>query len=541
MNAHHAERKLYLERQVGLKHIEALESRRLLSATAAFFHKTLAADSTDIQGFTPSQVSKAYGFDTISFSNGGIKGDGTGQTIAVVDAFNDRKVVSDLAVFDQKFNLPAPPTLKVVNQTGGSILPANNAGWASEIALDVEWVHAVAPQANLLLVESRNGSEASLLAATRYAASAPGVSVVSMSWGFNESVSQLKMDQSLLTPAGHAGVTFVTAAGDNGAAAGAGWPASSPSVLSVGGTNLTLDSSGNYGSERSWSDTGGGYSRYEAEPSYQQTAQQSGARSTPDVAYDADPNTGFAVYDSIPYQGATGWQEIAGNSAGAPQWAAIVAIANQGRATNGLAPLDGLSQTLPSLYSVYAPAGSSGNSAYTADFHDVEDAGDNRADTPATLNYDTATGLGSPKASQIVDLLVADPSTTPSSSVSLSATFFGSQPIIVSEGHQGSATLVLTNLTGTKLAGSAQINVYASNDSYLDASDTLLINRPTVTVHLGRHRQTRIQIHFVAPKDQTPGTYYLLASMAISPLTGGQTLTDVASIGTSSADANLGG
>lgn len=525
-----------------MKHIEALESRRLLSATAAFFHKTLAAGTSDIQGFTPSQVSKAYGFDNIIFNNGTLKGDGTGQTIAVVDAFNDRKVVSDLAVFDQKFNLPAPPTLKVVNQTGGSVLPANNAGWASEIALDVEWVHAVAPQANLLLVESRNGSEASLLAATRYAASAPGVSVVSMSWGFNESLSQLKMDQSLLTPAGHAGVTFVTAAGDNGAAAGAGWPASSPNVLSVGGTNLTLDSSGNYGSERSWSDTGGGYSRYEPEPSYQQTAQQSGARSTPDVAYDADPDTGFAVYDSIPYQGAVGWQEIAGNSAGAPQWAAIVAIANQGRALNGFAPLDGVSQTLPSLYSVYAPAGASGNATYTADFHDVEDAGDNRADTPATLNYDTATGLGSPKASQIVDLLVADPSMNPSSSsTSLSATFAGSQPIIVGAGRQGSAALVLTNLSGTKLTGTAQINVYASNDSYLDASDPLLITHPTVTVRLGSHKQTRVQIHFVAPKDQVPGTYYLLASMNFSPLVGGQTVTDIASIGTSSADANLGG
>lgn len=537
-------RNSYLERQVRLRHIEVLESRRLLSATAAFFHRTIAApvDPSSIQGFTPSQVSKAYGFDNISLGSGTVAGDGSGQTIAIVDAFNDRKVASDLAVFDQQFKLPAPPTLKVVSQTGGSVLPANNAGWASEIALDVEWAHAVAPEANLLLVESRNGSESSLLAASRYAASVPGVSVVSMSWGFNESLSQLKMDQSLLTPAGHAGVTFVSAAGDNGAAAGAGWPASSPSVLSVGGTNLTLDASGNYGSERSWSDTGGGYSRYEPEPAFQQTAQQSGARSMPDVAYDADPDTGFAVYDSIPYQGETGWQEIAGNSAGAPQWAAIVAIADQGRALNGLASLDGVSQTLPSLYSVYAPAGTSGNSTYTTDFHDVEDAADNRADTPATLNYDTATGLGSPKVSQIVDLLVADPSTTPASSdTSLSATFAGTQPIIVGEGHQGSATLVLTNLSGIKLAGRAQINVYASNDSYLDASDTLLITHPTVTIRLGSRKQTRIQIHFIAPKDQTPGTYYLLASMTFSPLTGGQTLTDLASIGTSSADANLGG
>ena len=107
-------------------------------------------------GFNPQQLQHAYGFDQITFQNGNntIQGDGSGQTIAIVDAYNQPNIVSDLAAFDTAFNLPAPPTFQVVNQTGGSTLPTSDPDWGLEISLDVEWAHAMAPGANILLVEA---------------------------------------------------------------------------------------------------------------------------------------------------------------------------------------------------------------------------------------------------------------------------------------------------------------------------------------------------------------------------------------------------
>src|SRR5205085_7758313 len=102
--------------------------------------------------------------------------------------------------------------------------------------------------------------------------------------------------------------------------------------------------------------TSGGYSQVESEPSWQASVQSTGVRTTPDVSYNGDPNTGFAVYDSLPDQGFSGWQVVGGTSAGAPQWAALVAIANQGRALAGAGSLDGVSQTLPLLYGLYTAA-----------------------------------------------------------------------------------------------------------------------------------------------------------------------------------------
>ncbi len=186
------------------------------------------------------------------------------------------------------------------------------------------------------------------MAAVNYARHLAGVSVVSISWGGSEfvdysggeSASQLTLDSDFTTPAGHTGVTFVASAGDSGYNDGVQWPASSPNVVSVGGTSLeTSDNAGTYVDEGPWrgnyEGTSGGFSQYETEPAYQEIAQQTGARSTPDVGYNADPDVGFATYDSIQYQGYTGWQVVGGTSAGAPQWAALFAIADQGRAVRG--------------------------------------------------------------------------------------------------------------------------------------------------------------------------------------------------------------
>ena len=133
--------------------------------------------------------------------------------------------------------------------------------------------------------------------------------------------------------------------------------------------------------------TSGGFSKDELEPAYQRIAQQSGFRSDPDVAYNADPDTGYAVYDSLDNGGEVGWQVVGGTSAGAPQWAALVAIADQGLALAGKGTLDGISQTLPALYSVFSPPGASGYATYTSYFNPIVSGG-----------FGISTGLGSPKA-----------------------------------------------------------------------------------------------------------------------------------------------
>jgi len=156
--------------------IEALEARELLSGTTT--------TSTTIQGYTPAEISQAYGFDSVSLDNGAVAANGAGQTIAIVDAYNDPDIFSDLATFDSKFGLPAPPNFAVVNQGGTSATSiAISPMWSGEISRDVEWIHASAPGANILLVEASSASLSDLTAAVTYASHVPGVSVVSLSWG----------------------------------------------------------------------------------------------------------------------------------------------------------------------------------------------------------------------------------------------------------------------------------------------------------------------------------------------------------------------
>src|SRR5205809_4483431 len=165
---------------------EALETRTLLSVVShlrAHTHVDFRPHIVNsvVSGFTPQQVRHAYGFDQVSFS-GGIKGDGAGQTVAIVDAFDNPSISSDLHTFDSKFGLSDAPVFKKISQTGGSTSSiSRDSGWAWETALDVEWAHAVAPKSNILLVEANSDSLDDLLTAVDYARKAPGVSAVSMS------------------------------------------------------------------------------------------------------------------------------------------------------------------------------------------------------------------------------------------------------------------------------------------------------------------------------------------------------------------------
>ena len=271
--------------------------------------------------------------------------------------------------------------------------PSSNAGWDLEISLDVEWMHAIAPLAKIMLVETASTSYSSLLGGDTYAA-AHGATVVSNSWGGSESSNEASYDSTFT---GYTGVTFVFSAGDGGVQE---YPAESPNVVAVGGTTLSHDSSYNWSAETGWTDGGGGVSKYESSPSYQ-TGLGYSKRASPDVSYDADPNTGFAVYDSVRYDGGVGWWQVGGTSAGAPQWSALIALANEGRVALGKGTLNGISQTLPDLYAL--STGTDGSEA----LYDVT-AGKNGVGS-AGAGFDLVTGLGTPRRSDlVVQSLVSD-------------------------------------------------------------------------------------------------------------------------------------
>ncbi|HTQ39327.1 MAG TPA: S53 family peptidase [Pirellulales bacterium] len=386
--------------------IETLEVRQVLSASTASLLVTPNllvvpdANSSTVQGFSPAQIKAAYSFSGITF--GSTVATGAGETIAIVDAYNDPNIVSDLATFDKQFGLAAPPSFKVVNESGGTSLPQNDQGWAAEIALDVEWAHSIAPGANILLVEASSANTSDLDKAEDFARNASGVVVVSNSWGGSEYNGESSEDAHFTSPSGK-GVAFTVAAGDDGT--GAEYPSASPDVVSVGGTSLRVTSSGSYSSESVWSDGGGGDSRYEGLPSYQ-TGLGISNRGTPDVSYDANPNTGVAVYDSY---GSGGWAEYGGTSIGAPQWAGLIALADQGRS---LAHESSLSNVQDVLYALPK-----------SDFHDITSGSDGNS---AATGYDLASGLGTPIASSVIRDLVAYTGST---------TFTQASPVTTTRGH----------------------------------------------------------------------------------------------------------
>ena len=243
-----------------------------------------------------------------------------------------------------------------------------------------------------MLVEASSASDTDLLAAVKYAAA--HANVVSMSWGGGEFSGETSYDSAYFArPAWRSWRPRAIGAP-------ASWPSASPNVLSVGGTALTLGAGNVWSSETGWSDSGGGPSAVESQPSYQKgvVTQTSTARATPDVAYDASPSTGVAVYDSVPYEGTTyGWLEVGGTSAGAPQWSALLAIADQGRAPE-------------------RPTGARQHESAGSDEHPVQEPGrlprhhqrheHGHPHYSAGPGYDYVTGLGSPMANLVVGSLV---------------------------------------------------------------------------------------------------------------------------------------
>ncbi|HEX4131203.1 MAG TPA: S53 family peptidase [Pirellulales bacterium] len=454
---------------------EELEQRQLLSATdiATPLYDVVADATKGPSGYSPAQMAQAYGFNQVA---GGLNGAGT--TIAIVDAYSDPNLVSDVAVFDKQFGL-APINLTVVNQTGGSKLPAANAGWAAEIALDVEWAHAMAPGAKILLVEATNNSMSNLLAAENYARNAAGVVVVSNSWGSSEFSSETSDDSYFTTPTGHQGVTFTVAAGDSGAPAE--YPSSSPNVLSVGGTTLKLTASGAWSSETVWSDGGGGMSKYEAKPSYQSSLSIA-RRGTPDVSYDANPSTGVSVYNTY---GGSGWAVYGGTSIAAPQWAAIIAIADEGRIQ---AHEGSLSNAQAVLYSLPS-----------SDFHDIASGNDGNG---AGKGYDLASGLGSPYAQFVIRDLIAYKGTVSASYV-----------------KPATMMLVLNGITlsshGTEFGGDTSGDGARADDA--DNASSVSLTTPTTNVSSQTAAINVVSSGVSQPTQQAADRWLASATLIISP------------------------
>jgi subtilase family serine protease len=277
-------------------------------------------------GLSPAQIKAAYAWPTKLNA-------GAGKTIAIVDARDNPSVEADLAVFDKQYGLPectsANGCFTKVDSTGGTNYPPYSKGWEFEIEIDVQWAHAIAPGAKILLVEAKTANLADMLAAEDYARQ--HAQYVSNSWIIG-STQELKNEADLDSHFVQTGVSFFAGSGDVGLVTY--YPSASPNVISVGGSQLNFNSDGTLQSETGWAAGGGGCSKYEianpAQSSFAYYGQVGcgGFRATPDVAAVASQDSRVSVYDSNPCGFPCGpWWGAYGTSVGSPLWAARAADA----------------------------------------------------------------------------------------------------------------------------------------------------------------------------------------------------------------------
>jgi subtilase family serine protease len=383
----------------------------------------MAAGST-VTTYTPAQIRAAYGLPALPTSWSGLSATqaaqmGAGQTIYIVDAQHNPNAAAELAAFNQKFGLPACTTKAIAataalplgkasatacefsvvynTATGGmtGTAPAYNAGWATEIALDVQWAHATAPLARIVLIESADASLNSLLGGIKLA-NAMGPGIVSMSFGALEGNWTASVDSAFTA----ANMTYLAATGDSGAAVS--WPSVSPNVVAVGGTTLSYSGTGTR-SEIVWSGTGGGVSAYTPAPSYQTNAVPGlgtvTRRAVADVAFNADPASGQYVAVMTPGATTPSWMSVGGTSLSTPQWAGLIAIAN---ATRALSSKPALGSPHAVLYGQISTV----PGTYASVFADITKGSDGTcALCTAKAGYDVPTGLGTPNVSGLLSAL----------------------------------------------------------------------------------------------------------------------------------------
>jgi subtilase family serine protease len=305
------------------------------NAGAALCHAHVVTDARGTphvtpapSGYGPTQFRTAYNLPS---------GAPVAQTIAIVDAYDSPTIASDLSAYSSAFGLPACTTsngcFKKVNQNGvvGSY-PRKDAGWALEIALDVEVAHAICPNCKVLLVEASSNSFSNLAAAVNTAARL-GATQISNSYGGGE-----WSGESGVTAFNHPGIAITASSGDSGY--GASFPAADPHVVAVGGTTLTLGAGSAWAGESVWSGSGSGCSAYLSAQAWQTSLSSwsltgcGTKRGIADVAADADPATGAAVYDTTTYQGRSGWFKVGGTSLSAPLIAGVYALAGNAASTS---------------------------------------------------------------------------------------------------------------------------------------------------------------------------------------------------------------
>jgi subtilase family serine protease len=463
---------------------EHLASARMHVASAQVSAGSAAATrSLASTVFTPAQIRAAYGLPdlpaiTTSLTPAQAANLGAGQTIYIIDAYHDATALADLNVFSTKFGLPtctqvgiAPTaalplgaasskcTLSVVEATSSgtmtSTVPAYSGTWAPESKLDVQWAHAIAPLARIVLIETPNSMSNYILGAIALA-NKMGPGVVSMSFAFPDPGWAASVDSRFTTP----GMTYLAATGDVGGQVA--WPAVSPNVVAVGGTGMNWSpATGRY--EQAWASGGGGVSAYESAPSYQADITVGGAkpshRAVADVAFNANPTTGQYVSLTLP-NAAQAWSAYGGTSIGTPQWAGIIAVANAIRANAGKNPLGDIHSLL------YGSIGAvPGN--YSAAFADIVD-GTNGSCTicKATAGFDTATGWGTPNVSALMPLLTGGASAATAAAPAIS---------VPGGSLTGKASVALSASLGiTAPAGSTTYTVSgAPSGATVDATGTL--------------------------------------------------------------------
>jgi subtilase family serine protease len=339
--------------------------------------------TSSVAGYHPSDLQSAYKLPSSTA--------GSGQTVAIVDAYDDPRAATDVGTYRSQFGLtplatcsvssthitsPGGPCFAKVGQSGSTTtLPRGNGGWAQEESLDVDMVSAICPNCNIVLVEASSASLANLGSAVNEAAKL-NANVISNSYGGNESSSDTSYDSSYYQ---HPGIAVVASSGDSGY--GSEYPATSQYVTAAGGTSLATSSTTRGWSETAWSSAGSGCSGYDPRPSWQSSvANITGAcarRAEADVSAVADPNTGVSVYDSYSYQGASGWLVFGGTSVASPIIGSVYALAGNAASV---------------LYGSYPYS-------HTSSLFDVTSGSNGSCGTTvcnATAGWDGPTGLGTP-------------------------------------------------------------------------------------------------------------------------------------------------
>ncbi|WP_369390746.1 peptidase S8 [Streptomyces sp. CG1] len=349
------------------KNVMACNALQVTGGTPASAHAESALTAAAApSGYGPASLQSAYNLPSAS--------GGSGQTVAIVDAYDDPNAESDLAVYRAQYGLPACTTaggcFKKTDQSGGTKYPRGNSGWAEEISLDLDMVSAACPNCKILLVEASSASMTNLGTAVNTAVRL-GARFVSNSYGGSESSSDATYDSSYFN---HPGVAITVSSGDGGY--GVQYPAASKYVTAVGGTSLKTASTTRGWTDTVWSGAGSGCSAYDAKPSWQQDSGCAN-RTVADVSAVADPNTGVAVYDT--YGQGTGWMVFGGTSASSPLIAAVYALA--GAPSSGSYPASFPYAHTSALNDVTSGSNGSCGGSYLC---------------TGTTGYDGPSGLGTP-------------------------------------------------------------------------------------------------------------------------------------------------